>query len=70
MCRTNKSKNDNKFIYKFRKVFSFHKSISKNLNGLGDDSVMTIKYLKMEVHSSSLTLYVDGASEETASVSV
>ena len=44
----------------------------KNLNSLGDDSVMMIKYLKMEVHSSSLAIYVDGAgaSEWAARVSV
>ena len=42
----------------------------KQLDSLGDDSFMTIKYLKMEVHSSSLTLYVDGASEWAARVSV
>ena len=39
-------------------MLSLHKSIIKNLNSLGEDSVMTIKYLKMEVNSSSLTLYV------------
>ena len=42
----------------------------KQLDSSGDDSFMTIKYLKMEVHSSSLTLYVDGVSEWAARVSV
>ena len=44
----------------------------KQLDSSGDDSFMTIKYLKMEVHSSSLAIYVDGAgaSEWAARVSV
>ena len=52
------------------KELSLHKSIIKNLNSLGDDSVKTIKYLKIEVHLSSLMLYVYGASEWAACVSV